>query len=113
MALSKSVLATLLLGATALQPPARPTIKTRLHATTAPDSNADVVVVTHAAGRMGASLCGNQSSSALQFVVSRGLREVLLAPVGRVYQKNVVFEFGPKTWPRCRDSETRIILRIT
>ena len=57
MLLSQSVLATLLLGATALQPPARPTIKTRLHATTAPDNNADVVVVTHAAGRMGASLC--------------------------------------------------------
>ena len=51
-------------------------------------------------------LCGNQSSSALQFVVSRGLREVLLAPVGRVYQRDVVSEFGPKTWPRCRDSET-------
>ena len=53
-------------------------------------------------------LCGNQSSSALQFVVSRGLREVLLAPVGRVYQRDVVSEFGPKTWPRCRDSETRM-----
>ena len=110
MALSKSVLATLLLGATALQPPARPTIKTRLHANAATNDAADVVVVTHAAGRMGASLCGNQSSSALQFVVSRGLREVLLAPVGRVYQRKLVFEFS-KTWPRCQDSETRIILR--
>ncbi len=41
----------------------------------------------------------------LQFGFSRGLREVLLAPVGRVYQRNVVSEFGPKTRPRCRDSE--------
>ena len=57
MALSKSVLATLLLGATALQPPARPTMKTRLHASAATNDAADVVVVTHAAGRMGASLC--------------------------------------------------------
>jgi methylmalonyl-CoA mutase cobalamin-binding subunit len=57
MALSQSLLATLLLGATALQRPARPTIKTRLHATTASSKDADVVVVTHAAGRMGASLC--------------------------------------------------------
>ena len=57
MALSQSVLATLLLGATALQRPARPTIKTRLHANAATNDAADVVVVTHAAGRMGASLC--------------------------------------------------------
>jgi len=57
MALKKSVLATLLLGATALQPPARPTVKTRLHANAATNDAADVVVVTHAAGRMGASLC--------------------------------------------------------
>ena len=57
MALSKSVLATLLLGATALQRPARPTIKTRLRATATQNDAADVVVVTHAAGRMGASLC--------------------------------------------------------
>ena len=57
MALSQSVLATLLLGATALQPPARPTIKTRLRATATQNDGADVVVVTHAAGRMGASLC--------------------------------------------------------
>ena len=111
MALSQSLLATLLLGATALQPPARPTIKTRLHANAATNDAADVVVVTHAAGRMGASLCGNQSSSALQFVVSRGLREVLLAQLGRLYQRDVVSEFGPKTWPRCRDSETRPLSR--
>ena len=56
MLLSRSVL-TLLLGATALQPPARPTIKTRLRATATQNDGADVVVVTHAAGRMGASLC--------------------------------------------------------
>ena len=55
--LSQSVLATLLATTTALQPPARPTIKTRLHASTATNDKADVVVVTHAAGRMGASLC--------------------------------------------------------
>jgi hypothetical protein len=53
---------------------------------------------------MGVFRRGNQSSSALQFVVSRGLREVLLAPLGRVYQRNVVSWFGPKTRPRCRDS---------
>ena len=56
MLLSQSVL-TLLLAATALQPPARPAIKTRLRATTASSKDADVVVVTHAAGGMGASLC--------------------------------------------------------
>ena len=50
-------------------------------------------------------LCGNQSSSALQFVVSRGPRDVLLAQLGRLYQRDVVSEFGPKTWPRCRDSD--------
>ena len=33
----------------------------------------------------------------LQFGVSRGLREVLLAPVGRVYLSEIVSEFGPKT----------------
>ena len=43
-------------------------------------------------------LCG--SSSALQFVVCRGLSEVLLAPLGRVYLSEIVSEFGPKTWPR-------------
>ena len=57
MALSQSVLAILLLGATALLQPSRPTLGTRLRATTASNENADVVVVTHAAGRMGASLC--------------------------------------------------------
>ena len=43
----------------------------------------------------------------LQLGVSRGLGEVLLALRGRLYQRDVVSEFGPKTWPRCRDSETR------
>ena len=56
MLLSQSVL-TLLVTTTALQRPARPTIKTRLHANAATNDAADVVVVTHAAGRMGASLC--------------------------------------------------------
>ena len=45
----------------------------------------------------------------LQFGVSRGLRGVLLAPVGRVYLSEIVSKFEPKTWPRCRDSETRWI----
>ena len=53
--LSRSAL--VLATVAALQRPARPTIKTRLHATTASSKDADVVVVTHAAGRMGASLC--------------------------------------------------------
>ena len=43
----------------------------------------------------------------LQFGASRGLREVMLAPVGRVYLSEIVSKFEPKTWPRCRDSETR------
>ena len=33
----------------------------------------------------GQDMCGNQSSSALQFEVCRGLREVLLALRGRLY----------------------------
>ena len=45
----------------------------------------------------------------LQFGVSRGLREVLLAPVGRVYLSEIVSKFEPKTWPRCRDSETQMV----
>ena len=57
MLLSQSVIASVLVTTTALQPPARPTIRTRLHASAATNDNADVVVVTHAAGRMGASLC--------------------------------------------------------
>ena len=40
------------------------------------------------------------SSSALQSGVSRGRSEVLLGPLGRVHQRDVVSEFGPKTWPR-------------
>ena len=46
---------------------------------------------------MGVCRRGNQSSSALQFGVSRGRSEMLLAPVGRVYQREVVAEFEPKT----------------
>ena len=42
-------------------------------------------------------LRGHQSSSALQFVVSRGRSEVLLSGYGRVYRSEVVSEFGPKT----------------
>ena len=57
MLLSQSVLASVLVTVAALQRPARPTIKTRLRATATQNDAADVVVVTHAAGRMGASLC--------------------------------------------------------
>ncbi len=57
MLLSRSVLASVLVTVTALQRPAHRTRSTRLRATTASNENADVVVVTHAAGRMGASLC--------------------------------------------------------
>ena len=45
----------------------------------------------------------------LQFGVSRGLREVLLAPVGRVYLSEIVSKFEPKPGPRCRDSETQMV----
>ena len=58
MLLSQSLIASVLVTVTALQRPAHRTRSTRLHATTAASNeNADVVVVTHAAGRMGASLC--------------------------------------------------------
>ena len=43
----------------------------------------------------------------LQFGLSRGLSEVLLSILGRGYRSEVVSEFEPKTWPRCRDRETR------
>ena len=58
MLLSRSVLASVVLvTVTALQRPSHRTRSTRLRATTASSKDADVVVVTHAAGRMGASLC--------------------------------------------------------
>ena len=57
MLLSQSLIASLLVTTTALQRPSHRTRSTRLHATTASNKDADVVVVTHAAGRMGASLC--------------------------------------------------------
>ena len=47
-----------------------------------------------------------KTSIALQFGVSRGLCDVLLALRGRGYPSEVVSEFGPKPGPRCRDSET-------
>ena len=53
--LSRSAL--VLATVAALQRPAHRTRSTRLRATTASSKDADVVVVTHAAGRMGASLC--------------------------------------------------------
>jgi len=40
----------------------------------------------------------------LQFLVCRGVREVLLSGYGRVYLSEIVSEFELKTWPRCRDS---------
>ena len=46
----------------------------------------------------------------LQFEVCRGRSEVLLSGYGRVYLSEIVSGFGPKTWPRCQDRETRIIL---
>ena len=46
----------------------------------------------------GQDMCGNQSSSALQFVISRGRSDVQLATRGRVYLSEVVSKFGPKTW---------------
>ena len=57
MLLSQSLIASLLVTTTALQQPAHRTRSTRRHATPTPNINADVVVVTHASGRMGASLC--------------------------------------------------------
>ena len=44
----------------------------------------------------------------LQFEVCRGRSEVLLSGYGRLYQRDVVSEFGPKPGPRCRDNETRV-----
>ena len=41
--------------------------------------------------------CVEITSSAVQFVVSRGRSEVLLSGYGRVYRSEVVSEFGPKT----------------
>ena len=49
-------------------------------------------------------LCGKQSSSVLQFEVCCGLREVFLSQYGREYPSEIVSEFGPKTWPRCRET---------
>ncbi len=43
----------------------------------------------------------------LQFGVSRGRNEMFLSIRGRGYRSEVVSEFEPKTWPRCRDRETR------
>ena len=45
----------------------------------------------------------------LQFGVSRGLREVLLAPVGRVYLSEIVSKLEPKTWPRCRNNSQSLV----
>ena len=50
------------------------------------------------------------SSSALQFLVCRGLREVLLTPRGRGYPSEVVSGFGPKPGPRCRDNLTHWLI---
>ena len=52
-------------------------------------------------------LCGVRV--VLQLGVSRGLSEVLLAPVGRVYLSEIVSKFEPKPGPRCRDSETQMV----
>ena len=41
----------------------------------------------------GQDMCGNQSSSALQFGVSRGRSEVLLSGYGRAYRSEIVSKF--------------------
>ena len=53
---------------------------------------------------MGVFRRGNQSSSALQFVVSRGRSAAWLSGYGLNYQREVVSEFGPRPGPWCRDS---------
>ena len=53
---------------------------------------------------MGVCRRGNQSSSALQFVVSRGRSAAWLSGYGLNYQREVVSEFGPRPGPWCRDS---------
>ena len=45
----------------------------------------------------------------LQFLVCRGLREVLLSGYGRVYLSEIVSEFEPKTWPRCREQPVSLV----
>ena len=37
-------------------------------------------------------------------------REALLSGYGRVYPSEIVSEFGPKTWPRCRDNLTHWLI---
>ena len=54
------------------------------------------------------STCGaSKVQVGLQSGVFRGRSEVWLAPVGRLYQRDVVSEFGPLRGPRRRDRETR------
>ena len=53
---------------------------------------------------MGVFRRGNQSSSALQFGVSRGRSAAWLSGYGLNYQREVVSEFGPRPGPWCRDS---------
>ena len=48
--------------------------------------------------------CQCQTSSALQFGVSRGVGVVLLSPLVRVHQRDLVSEFEPKPGPRCRET---------
>ncbi len=36
------------------------------------------------------------------------MREMLLSGYGRVYLSEIVSEFGPKTWPRRRESENAL-----
>ena len=56
---------------------------------------------------MGCFPCGHQASSALQFLVCRGVRAVFLSQYGRGYLSEIVSEFEPKPGQLCRDSETR------
>ena len=66
--------------------------------------------VQQASGMEGGWLATVRKSTPLQFGVSRGRSEVLLSGCGRVYLSEIVSEFGPKTWPRCRDNLTRWLI---
>ena len=66
--------------------------------------------VQQASAMEGGWLATVRKSTPLQFGVSRGRSEVLLAPRGRVYLSEVVSEFEPKTWPRCRDNLTHWLI---
>ena len=45
----------------------------------------------------------------LQFLVCRGVREVLLSGYGRVYLSEIVSKFELETWPRCREQPVSLV----